>query len=221
MEKGGHLSDVMDFIQDVQDRYRHRNVIPNSLKVAAVYSFAGAAECYTEHSDELKKIIRGINSICITRTKLSKEKTKQNQVLYSPTELNKKFKDAFEDVGEPVKVLCEYSDTYYLEPNSSSSSTRKSSAFREMDFVTPGRVGVEVQFGKYAFMVYNVCAKMTIFHNLDKIDFGVEIVAVKELQSQMSTGVAYFEQFTWDLDHRGPSNIDIPVLVLGITVSND
>lgn len=33
----------------------------------------------------------------------------------------------------------------------------------------------------------------------------------------MSTGVAYFEQFTWDLDQRGVSNLDIPVLILGIT----
>ncbi len=32
-----------------------------------------------------------------------------------------------------------------------------------------------------------------------------------------STGVSYFEQFVWDLETRGVSNIDIPVLVLGIT----
>lgn len=39
-----------------------------------------------------------------------------------------------------------------------------------MDFVKE-RIGVEVQFGKYSFMVYNVCAKMTIFHNLDLIGY--------------------------------------------------
>jgi hypothetical protein len=32
----------------------------------------------------------------------------------------------------------------------------------------------------------------------------------------MSTGVAYFEQFTWDLKERGVGNIDISVLILGI-----
>ena len=79
-------------------------------------------------------------------------------------------------------------------------------------------MGVEVQFGKYAFMVYNVCAKMTIFHNHGVIDVGVEIVPLKELASEMSTGVSYFEQFVWDLEHRGVADIDIPVLVLGITV---
>jgi hypothetical protein len=33
---------------------------------------------------------------------------------------------------------------------------------------------------------------------------------------EMSTGVSYFEQFTWDLNNRGVANIDIPVLILGI-----
>ena len=65
-------------------------------------------------------------------------------------------------------------------------------------------------------MVYNVCAKMTIFHNLGIIDAGVEIVPIKELARKMSTGVSYFEQFVWDLEHRGPADIDIPVLILGI-----
>ena len=85
-----------------------------------------------------------------------------------------------------------------------------------MDFVKE-RVGVEVQFGKYAFMVYNVCAKMTIFHNEGVIDVGVEIVPLKELANEMSSGVSYFEQFVWDLERRGVSNIDIPVLILGVT----
>jgi hypothetical protein len=84
-----------------------------------------------------------------------------------------------------------------------------------MDFVK-NKLGVEVQFGKYAFMVYNVCAKMTIFKNLGHINAGVEIVPMKAFVDQMSSGVSYFEQFVWDLEQRGVSNIDIPVLILGI-----
>ena len=45
---------------------------------------------------------------------------------------------------------------------------------------------------------------------------GIEIVPVKAFADQMSTGVSYFEQFVWDLEHRGVSDIDIPVLILGI-----
>ncbi len=85
-----------------------------------------------------------------------------------------------------------------------------------MDFIK-NKVGVEVQFGKYAFIVYDVCAKMTIFHKLGVINVGMEIVPVKEFAEHMSTGVSYFEQFIWDLEHRGVADIDIPVLILGVT----
>ena len=65
-------------------------------------------------------------------------------------------------------------------------------------------------------MVYNVCAKMTIFHRLGFIKAGVEIVPVKSFADEMSTGVSYFEQFVWDLQHRGEADIDIPVLIYGV-----
>jgi hypothetical protein len=57
---------------------------------------------------------------------------------------------------------------------------------------------------------------MTIFKNLQYIDTGVEIVPIKVMADDMSSGVSYFEQFVWDLEKRGVSNIDIPVLILGI-----
>lgn len=94
---------------------------------------------------------------------------------------------------------------------------RRDQAFRQMDFVKR-KLGIEVQFGKYSFMVYNVAAKMTIFKNLGYIDTGVEIVPVKAMADEMSSGVSYFEQFVWDLEKRGVSDIDIPVLILGVDV---
>ncbi len=67
-------------------------------------------------------------------------------------------------------------------------------------------------------MVYDVCAKITIFKNEGIIDAGVEIVPVKKLADEMSSGVSYFEQFAWDLNYRGVSNIDTPLYILGINV---
>lgn len=63
-------------------------------------------------------------------------------------------------------------------------------------------------------MDYNVAAKMTIFKNHGHIDSGVELVPVKVFVDEMSSGVSYFEQFVWDLEQRGVSNIDVPVLIL-------
>ncbi|MHA1386694.1 MAG: BglII/BstYI family type II restriction endonuclease, partial [Candidatus Helarchaeota archaeon] len=89
------------------------------------------------------------------------------------------------------------------------------SGFREMDAIK-NKLGVEVQFGKYAFMVYNVAAKMTIFSKQNLIDSGIEIVPMLSFARDMSTGVSYFEQMKTDLEMRGVSNIDIPVLIIGI-----
>ena len=78
------------------------------------------------------------------------------------------------------------------------------------------KLGVEVQFGKYVFMAYNVSAKKTIFHNLKVINAGIEIVPMKNMADQMSSGVSYFEQIKWDLENRGVADIDISVIVMGI-----
>jgi len=189
------------------------------VRVVGVYSFKRGMETLQQkrYAPMLKEIYEIIESIDaqVHKTKKSKEKTKGYRMLYNPRSLNDAFKRAFLSKGwESKKTLCEYPERFYIADYNPPNPLRP--AFREIDFVK-NRVGVEVQFGKYAFMVYNVAAKMTIFHNLSFIDVGVEIVPVKELQAEMSTGVSYFEQFVWDLEHRGIADIDIPVLVLGIT----
>ncbi len=187
------------------------------MKIAGRYSFNGGKE-YIEkkHWALLKEINRIILSVDANKykTKTSKEKTMPGKKLFSPISLNKAFKHEFTSIDwQQIRVKCEYPIQYYTKDHKSISFTK--GAFREMDFVK-NNLGIEIQFGKYAFMVYNVCAKMTIFHNLGFIDSGVEIVPVRKFASEMSTGVSYFEQFVWDLEHRGISNIDIPVLILGI-----
>jgi hypothetical protein len=185
--------------------------------IAGVYSFNGGKEAvetrFAKELREIKQIIAAVDS-AKHKTKVSKEKTMPGKVLYRPGSLNRAFRAEFESrQWHKHKVPCEYPSEYYLPGYAAQASSR--GAFREIDFIK-NRLGIEVQFGKYAFMVYNVCAKMTIFHKMDLIDVGVEIVPVKDFADDMSTGVSYFEQFVWDLEHRGVSNIDIPVLILGI-----
>ncbi len=136
-------------------------------------------------------------------------------MLYHPRSLNQAFSTEFHRYDwASHKVFCEYPTKYYTPEYTPPQQLK--GAYREIDFVK-NRVGVEVQFGKYAFMVYNVCAKMTIFKKLDKIDVGVEVVPMWEFAKKMSSGVSYFEQFVWDLENRGIADIDIPVLILGVT----
>lgn len=187
------------------------------MRVVGVYSFNGGKEAiakkYPQLLTEVEEIIDKVDaSKC--KTKTSKEKTMRGKKLYSPVALNNRFKKLFAaHHWKSVRVKCAYPTNCYTQNYLPSSSNK--GAFREMDFVK-SKLGVEVQFGKYAFMVYNVCAKMTIFSNLRHIDVGIEVVPVKEFAEQMSSGVSYFEQFVWDLDQRGIADIDIPVLILGI-----
>jgi hypothetical protein len=185
--------------------------------IAAEYSFNGGKELieadYPSYLAEVKDVISNVDAeIC--RTKRSKEITMQDKLLYSPVDLNKQFKKHFGPKSwSNYKVPCKYPDSYYVGGYVPEKVSR--TPYRDMDFVRD-EVGVEVQFGKYSFMVYNVCAKMTIFSKLAGIKVGVEIVPVKDLAHHMSTGVSYFEQFVWDLENRGVSDIDLPVLIIGI-----
>jgi len=189
------------------------------MRVVAELSFNGGRENVLERFapcyEEILSIIEAVDSAS-HMTKTSRERTMKGKKLYSPKKLNKSFKRLFLAKGwESRRVKCDYPlDLYkpgYTPP------PQNSGQFREMDFLK-NKLGVEIQFGKYAFMVYNVCAKMTIFRNLGHIETGVEIVPVKGFVDSMSSGVSYFEQFAWDLQKRGVSNIDIPVFILGIDV---
>lgn len=189
------------------------------MRIAAMYSFKGGKDevtnRYADLLTEVKDIIKTIDA-SQHKTKVSEEKTMPGQILYSPVSINQAFKVEFgKRQWKPIKVFCEYPTTYYLEDYTIRAKLK--GAFREMDFVKQ-KLGIEVQFGKYSFMVYNVCAKMTIFRNLGHIDCGIEIVPVKTFALEMSSGVSYFEQFVWDLENRGVADIDIPVLILGIDV---
>jgi len=185
--------------------------------IAAEYSFNDGHSIQETHPyllQEVKDVIAVVDA-SLYKVKESKELTMPGKKLYSPPDLNRSFAAGFGARGwQKKRVTCHYSTDYY-RPGYSPKQMRP--AYREMDFLKE-RLGVEIQFGKYAFMVYNVCAKMTIFRNLDYIDAGIEIVPVKSFADDMSTGVSYFEQFVWDLEQRGVADIDIPVLIFGIDV---
>lgn len=184
--------------------------------IVAEYSFNDGNSIKDNHSillDELKEIISEVDAVK-HKTKISKEPRMQGKKLYSPKKLNKAFKDSFNKrCWHSHREQCTYKSDYYLPGHKPTQKSTK--AYREMDFVKMD-LGVEVQLGKYAFMVYNVCAKMTIFRNLNIINAGIEIVPVKSLADEMSSGVSYFEQIVWDLETRGVADIDIPVLIFGI-----
>lgn len=104
------------------------------------------------------------------------------KILFSPVDINEEFKKQLHPLGwVNYKVNCDYVEGEFLNSYTPAKPSHVK-PFRGMHFIKPNvKLGVEVQFGQYAFMVYNVCAKMTIFKSLGIIDTGIEIVPVKIL----------------------------------------
>ncbi|HLG36523.1 MAG TPA: BglII/BstYI family type II restriction endonuclease [Nitrososphaera sp.] len=179
--------------------------------IADQYSHADGesyiSENYPSVLAELKMVIGLINAeSCRLKVPKGNEKNKAKRAgvekFYSPIHLNALFDYFFFQKGWDIKPRIKTHDS-------------KREGFREMDAMKD-KVGVEIQFGKYAFLTYDIVAKMVIFKNYRIIDCGVEICPMQSMLLELSSGIGAFEQVSWDLRHREVANIDIPVLVLGI-----
>lgn len=85
----------------------------------------------------------------------------------------------------------------------------------QTDFVKE-RVAIEVQFGKYSFVAYDLFVKHLAFYVGDQIDVGIEILPMKKLQSQMSSGVPYYEGEFYNVIRQGRGVPAVPLVIVGI-----
>ena len=88
-------------------------------------------------------------------------------------------------------------------------------SYNQTDFVKE-RVAVEVHFGKYAFVAYDLFVKHMAFYVGDVIDVGIEILSMKELQNLMSSGVAYYEAELYNLIREGRGVPAVPLVLVGV-----
>lgn len=70
--------------------------------------------------------------------------------------------------------------------------------------------------GKYAFVAYDLFVKHMAFYIGDVIDVGIEILPTKELQEEMSSGVAYYEGELYNLIREGRGVPAVPLVLVGI-----
>ena len=87
--------------------------------------------------------------------------------------------------------------------------------YNQTDFVKD-RVAIEIQFGKYSSVVYDLFIKHLAFFMGDKIDVGIEILPMKQLQSQMSSGVSYYEGELYNVIRQGRGVLAVPLVIVGI-----
>jgi len=75
---------------------------------------------------------------------------------------------------------------------------------------------VEVQFGKYAFVAHDLFVKHMSFFVADIIDVGIEILPMKSLEDEMSSGVPYYERDLLNVIRQGRAVPAVPLVLIGI-----
>jgi hypothetical protein len=181
-----------------------------------MYSHKGGEEFISKNRpEELSEIIMAIESLdgeeCLT--KISSEKTKP-PLIFSPVDFNNRMKMFLCPLGWTEATP--KSSKGFKEPRIYF-GTRE---FREMDGIK-NKVGLEIQFGKYAFMGYDIFSKMPIFAKHGLIDCGIEVVVMPSMIRHMSTGVSSFAQICMDMDQRGEADLDLPTLIIGFECSKE
>ena len=202
------------------------------MKIIQSYSHLNGIEFLLVHKKNLwKEICKIIEKVDAekTLTKISSEKTKQGKILYSPSELNKLFKVEFENldwqemrtfyyVNEDLQTT---KNTVFIRDEKIQKQEIENFGFKayrtynQVDFVKD-RVAVEVQFGKYFAVQYDLHVKHTFFFERGDIDVGIEIIPMHSLMKEMSTGIAWYENELTNIVREGRSNPSVPIILIGI-----
>lgn len=201
------------------------------MRIVERYSHLNGLEFLLVHKPllwaQIQHVVSEIDAeMC--RTKTSKEVRTQGKLLYSPIDMNRGFSEQFSHRGWSEKRTAYWvtSDAQLIRRTMQLSADQQKSeieavglrpiySYNQTDFVQE-RVAVEVQFGKYSFVAYDLFVKHMAFYVGDVIDVGVEILPMKELQEQMSSGVAYYEGELYNLIREGRGVPAVPLVLLGI-----
>lgn len=76
-------------------------------------------------------------------------------------------------------------------------------------------LGIEHSFGHSDAMLYQIYGLFPHFAKAGLLTAGILIVPTKQFSDALPRGVSHMAQVIADLDARGPSNLDVPTLVIG------
>jgi len=201
------------------------------MKIAETYSHLNGLEFLLVHRrslwDEIRSVISAVDATAC-RTKVSKEKTMRGRILFSPVQMNLEFRRLLQQRSwqeSRVSYWVTRSERLIRKTLTMAAEDQKREiesagetpifSYNQTDFMKD-RVAVEVQLGKYAFVAYDLFVKHLAFYVGDRIDVGVEILPMKSLQSEMSTGVAYYEGELYNVVRQGRGVPAVPLVLIGI-----
>ena len=202
------------------------------MKLVEKYSHLNGYEWIKHHYplywQEIIDVIQSVDAKN-AKTKISKEKSMKGRRLYNPREMNEGFKNEFEKRGwhsprkedfryiRDQKILREIVDLDIEEQDEIIKNEKIQSLTGSVasDFIKD-RISIEVQFGKYAFVQYDIYVKFAPQFMRNKIDLGIEIVPMKSLQKEMSSGPTNYERNLHEIFRQGRTSPPIPIILIGI-----
>lgn len=201
------------------------------MKVIENYSHLNGLEFLIVHKPklwkEIKQVIKNVDAKTC-KTKVSKEKGMKGKLLYSPIDMNVSFKQLLTKAGwkeSRISYWVTKDEKLIRKTLSMDSKEQKKEieaagetpiySYNQTDFVKD-RVAIEVQFGKYSFVAYDLFVKHLAFYVGDQIDVGIEILPMKGLQAQMSSGVSYYEGEFYNVIRQGRGVPAVPLIIIGI-----
>ena len=201
------------------------------MRIGAMHSHLNGHEWLLVHEKgvwgEIESIVGAIDANRC-KTKISREKTMRGRSLYAPKELNKAFTEHFHRAGwresrtsywvtedyaliRKTMALSEQEQKREIE----AAGKRPIRSYNQTDFVKR-RVAVEVQLGKYSFIAYDLFVKHLAFYVGNAIDVGVEILPMKTMQEEMSSGPGYYEGALYDVARQGRGVPAVPLVLVGV-----
>lgn len=201
------------------------------MKIVETYSHLNGLEFLLVHHpslwQQITSVIEAVDANAC-RTKVSKEKTMSGKLLFSPVEMNKVFNTLLgnQNWGESRISYWVTKNAQLIRKTLTMPAAQQKQeieaqgetpifSYNQTDFVKD-RVAIEVQFGKYSFVAYDLFVKHLAFYVGDQIDVGIEILPMKSMQAQMSSGVAYYEGELYNVVRQGRGVPAVPLVIVGI-----
>lgn len=201
------------------------------MRIGAQHSHLNGLEWLIVHEpqiwNEVQNVIRSIDASKL-RTKVSAERSMKGKMLFSPKAINREFNQHFTTHHwKESRTSYWVTDDYMLirrtmllnaaeqKAEIEAAGKRPIYSYNQTDFVKR-RVAVEVQFGKYSFIAYDLFVKHLAFYVGDAIDVGIEILPMKEMQEHLSSGPGYYEGALYDIARQGRGVPAVPLVLIGV-----
>lgn len=201
------------------------------MRIVETYSHLNGEEyMLVHHRAEYREIKEVIEAVDATRhkTKVSEEKGKKGRLVWNPGSINKEFASFFKDKGwKPMRRnffvshkpniarVLESLDFDEQKKYLESIGEKKLDSFNQTDFVK-NKIAIEVQLGKYFAVTYDLFVKHLSFYTGNLINVGIEIVPMKSMQQEMSSGPPWFEKEVHNVLRHGRTNPPVPIIIIGI-----